>query len=200
MEPKFSVAPHFLKLALWPLEKFHGPQGDHVAHVEKHCYRVRLPAVARCRIMLESEKMEEVSEFKYLESVTKVLHKHGGMEREIREQVMKGRSVVGSLAGVMKGRNVSMDMKKGLRNSILLPTLTYELENQTWHGAQQSRGRALEMSYLRGACGVSRWDGLSNESVYERCGMTGHVCGVGWGGVGWGGMGEKEHPEMVWPY
>ncbi len=29
-------------------------------------YRVRLPAVARCRVMLGSEKMEEVSEFKYL--------------------------------------------------------------------------------------------------------------------------------------
>ncbi len=32
-------------------------------------YRVRLPAVARCRIMLGSEKMEEVNEFKYLGSV-----------------------------------------------------------------------------------------------------------------------------------
>ncbi len=29
-------------------------------------YRVRMPAVARCRIRLGSEKMEEVSEFKYL--------------------------------------------------------------------------------------------------------------------------------------
>ncbi len=28
-------------------------------------YRVRLPAVARCGVMLGSEKMEEVSEFKY---------------------------------------------------------------------------------------------------------------------------------------
>ncbi len=26
---------------------------------------------------------------------------------------------------------------------------------------------AVEMSYMRGACGVNRWDGLSNESVYE---------------------------------
>ncbi len=42
-----------------------------------------------------------------------MLYKHGGMEGEIR--VMKGRSVVGSLAGVMKGRNVSMDVKRGLR-------------------------------------------------------------------------------------
>ncbi len=82
-------------------------------------YSVRLPTVARCRIMLGSETMKEVSEFKYFGTV---LHKHG-VEGEIKEQVMKGRSVVGSLAGVMKGRNVSMDMKRGLRNSILLPTL-----------------------------------------------------------------------------
>ena len=26
----------------------------------------------------------------------------------------------------------------------------------------------MEMSYPRGACGVTRWDGESNESVYER--------------------------------
>ncbi len=50
-----------------------------------------------------------------------MLCKHGGTEGEIK--VMIGRSVVGSLAGVMKGRNVSMDVKRGLRNSILLPTL-----------------------------------------------------------------------------
>ncbi len=124
--------------------------------------RVRLPAVARCRIMLGSEKMEEVNEFNYLGTV---LCKHGGMEGEIRERVTKGRSVVGSLTGVMKGRNVSMEVKRGLRNSILLPTLTYGSKNWTWNGAQQSRVRAVEMSYLRGACGVSRLDGLSNECV-----------------------------------
>ncbi len=66
-------------------------------------YRVRLPAVARSRIVLGSEKMEEMSEFKYLGTV---LCKHGGMEGEIRERVIKGRSVVGSFAGVMKGITV----------------------------------------------------------------------------------------------
>ncbi len=48
-----------------------------------------------------------------------------------------------------KGRNVSKDVKRGLRNSILLPTLTYGSENWTWNGAQQSRVRAVEMSYFR---------------------------------------------------
>ncbi len=56
----------------------------------------------------------------------------------------------------MKGRNVSMDVKRGLRNSILLPTLTYGSENWTWNGVQQARVQAVEMSYLRGGCGVSR--------------------------------------------
>ncbi len=40
-------------------------------------YRVRLPAVTVCRIMLGSEKMEKVSEFKYMGTV---LCKHGGIE------------------------------------------------------------------------------------------------------------------------
>ncbi len=42
---------------------------------------------------------------------------------------MKGKSVMGPLAGVMKGRNVSMDVKRGLRYSILLSTLTYGSKN-----------------------------------------------------------------------
>ncbi len=44
---------------------------------------------------------------------------------------------------------------------------------------------AVEVSYLRGVCGVNRWDGVSNESVYERCGMGGHGSGVGCGVVEW---------------
>ncbi len=42
--------------------------------------------------------------------------------------------------------------------------------------------QAVEMSYLRGACGVSRMDGVSNESMYEHFGMShvdvGKKCGV----------------------
>ncbi len=77
----------------------------------------------------------------------------------------KGRSIVGLLAGLMKGRNVSMDVKRGLRNSILLPTLTYGSKNWTWNVVQQSRVHAVETNYLRGVYGVIKWDGLSNECV-----------------------------------
>ncbi len=77
-----------------------------------------------------------------------------------------------------EGEECVYGREEGLRNSILLPTLTYGSEHWTWNGAQQWRVCAVEMSYLRGACRVSRWDGLNNESVYERCGMRGRGSGV----------------------
>ena len=38
------------------------------------------------------------------------------MEGEVRERAVKGRSVIGSPARVMGGRNVSMEVKRGLRD------------------------------------------------------------------------------------
>ncbi len=82
----------------------------------------------------------------------------------------------------MKGRRVSMEVKRDLRNTVIVPTLTYASETWAWNESQRSRVQALEMSYLRGACGVSRMDGVSIESVCEHCGMchvgVGKKCGV----------------------
>ncbi len=36
----------------------------------------------------------------------------------------------------------------------------------------------MEISYLRGTCGVTRWDGESNGSMYDRCGMGSDANGV----------------------
>ncbi len=99
--------------------------------------------------------------------------------------MMKGKRIVQLLDGVMKGRNVSMDVKRGLRNSILLPAITNGSEIRTWFRVQLLRVRAVEMSYLREACGVNRWNGVSNETVYERCGMRRHGSGVGCSVVEW---------------
>ncbi len=48
----------------------------------------------------------------------------------MRDRTEKGRQVMGALERVMKGRNVSMEVKKGMRNSVILPTLSYASE--TW--------------------------------------------------------------------
>ena len=75
-----------------------------------------------------------------------------------------------------------MEVKRFLRNGLLLPVLTYVSETWTWNRAYQSRVCAVEMSYLRRACGVTRCEGKNNESVYGRCIMgpctNGVKCGV----------------------
>ncbi len=91
--------------------------------------------------------------------------KHGGTEGETRERALQGRKVVGSLGCIMNGRNVSMEVKRDLRNTVIVPTLINASETWAWNESQKSRVQAVEMSYLRGACGVSRMDEMSNECM-----------------------------------
>ncbi len=85
----------------------------------------------------------------------------------------------------MKGRNVSVEVKRGIRNSVILPTLSYASETWTWNAAHQSRVRAVEISYLLGACGMSRWHRESNEDVYRRFGMNETTMGMDCGVAEW---------------
>ncbi len=75
-----------------------------------------------------------------------------------------------------------MEVKRDLRNTTIVPILTYTSETWAWNESQRPGVQAEEMSYLRSACGVSRMDGMSNESVYECFGMChgceGKKCGV----------------------
>ncbi len=94
----------------------------------------------------------------------------------------KEEEVVGSLRRIMNGRSVSMEVKMDLRNTVIVPTLTYASETWAWNESQRSRVQVVEKSYLKSACGVSRMDGMSNEGVYKRFGMChvdkGKKCGV----------------------
>ncbi len=82
-------------------------------------------------------------ELKYLGTI---VCKHGSIEGEIWERTVKGRQVMGALERVMKGRNVSVEVKRAIRNSVILSTLSNASETWTWNAAQQSRIRAVEMS------------------------------------------------------
>ncbi len=64
--------------------------------------------------------------------------------------------MVGSLGCIMNGRSVSMEVKRDLRNTVIVPTFTYASEIWAWNENQRSRVQAVEISYLRSACGVSR--------------------------------------------
>ncbi len=125
-------------------------------------YRVGIECEKECKIILNGEAMEEVNEFKYLGSA---VCKHGGTEGETRERALQGRKVVGSSGCIMNGRSVSMEVKRDLRNTVIVPTLTYASKTWTWNESQRFRVQVVEMNYLRSACGVNRMDGMSNDCV-----------------------------------
>ncbi len=132
-----------------------------------------------CKIILNGEGMEELNEFKYLGSV---MCKHDGTEGDTRERALQGRKVAGSLGRIMNGRSVSLEVKRDLRNTLIVPILTYANETWAWNESQKSRVQEVKRNYLRSACDVSRMDEMSNESVYEGFGMChvgeGKKCGV----------------------
>ena len=66
-----------------------------------------------------------------------MLWKHREFEGGIREKVAKGSCVIGSLARIIKGRNVSIEVKRGLRNSIFLSPLMGGSETWAWNRTRQ---------------------------------------------------------------
>ncbi len=56
--------------------------------------------------------------------------------------------------------------KKGLHDGLIVLTIMYVSETWVWNERQRSRIQVVEMRYLR------RMDGESNESVYNRFGMS----------------------------
>ncbi len=65
---------------------------------------------------------------------------------------MQGRKVVGSFRRIMKGRSVSMEVKRDLRNTVIVPALTYVSETWAWNESQRFRVQAVEMSYILEEC------------------------------------------------
>ena len=80
--------------------------------------------------------------------------------------------VVGTLKAVTRNRVVSMEVKKSLHDSVVIPTLTYGSEAWTLMEKHKSRVRGVEMSYSRSECGVTWRDRLTNEEVRGRCGVV----------------------------
>ncbi len=101
-------------------------------------YRVGIECEKECKIILNGEEMEEVKEFKLCVNMV--------VQKETRERALQGRKAVGSLGRIMKGRSVSMEVKRDLRNTVIVPTLTYESKTWAWNESQRSRVQAVEMS------------------------------------------------------
>lgn len=63
-------------------------------------------------------------------------------------------------------KKLSAEIKRDLRNSIILATVAYGSEVWKCNEAEQSRVQAVEINYMRTSAEVTLMDGFSNEEVY----------------------------------
>ncbi len=66
-----------------------------------------------------------------------------------------------------EGKTCEPEGEEMYENYIVLPTQSYAPETWVWNVARQSQIHAVEMSNIRGACGVSRWNRKSNEMLMQ---------------------------------
>ncbi len=152
------------------------------------CQMLKLKVnVKKSKVVVSERKKHDVIEYRVrteCEKQCEIIQSYANrsMEVEVREKALQGIRVEGSLGCLMKGRTANMKTERALYDSKIVPTLMNESKKWAWNEGQRFRIQATEMGYLRGAWGLNRMDGESNESVYGKFGMSfkyeGMNCGV----------------------
>ena len=77
---------------------------------------------AELKVWLNGELIEEVVLFKYLGSV---ISKDARVSTDVRQSVSEGAAAYGAMKSIWRLKEVGMKVKKGLYESINLPTVLY---------------------------------------------------------------------------
>ena len=103
-------------------------------------------------VEMKGDMMEEVSDFLYLGAK---VSKDGGMEKELNHRITQARKSAGALGGMWNNRGVSIEVKRRMYESIVVPTVLYGSETWTWSRRVNKKVNVMEMSCLRKMCGVT---------------------------------------------
>lgn len=114
-------------------------------------------------IILDNERIEQVSSFQYL-GVT--LEETGKHEIEIGNRIKKANNVYWALRrGFINKKEITKETKMKVYKTIYRPVLTYGCETWTMTGQEKDKIGAVEMKYLRRVKGVTRRDRIRNEVI-----------------------------------
>ena len=120
-------------------------------------------------IMLNGERMEVVTSFKYLGSC---FSSDGGVKEDVSMRVGEGMRTFGAMKRMWSGRSVSLRVKRELYERIVVPTVMYGSESWGMKVEERNKLDVAEMKCLRSMCRVTRMDRVRNEVVRERVGVS----------------------------
>ena len=119
-------------------------------------HEVRFPTVT-----LGGAKEPKVEEFKYLGST---VQEDGGYTRKIRKRVKAEWNAWRKLSGLLCDKRVLVRVKGKIPHTVVRPSMMYGLETVRTIKTQEAELNVAEMKMLRFALGVTRKDGIKNES------------------------------------
>ena len=120
-------------------------------------------------ISLNGELLEEVQMFKYLGSNVTA---KGDVVDEVVYRIIEGQKELGAVNRVLKSRNVGLNVKKCVYETVIVPTVLYGAETWGLRESERKKLNVFERRCLRSMIGVTRRDRVRNTVIRERTGMN----------------------------
>jgi hypothetical protein len=121
---------------------------------------------AKMHIMIDGQKVEQVSHFKYLGSL---ISEDGYCEKDIRTRIGMGKSAFLAKKRLLTS-NINMGLKKRIIRSTVWSVMLYGAETWTLTQADRKRIEAFEMWVWRRMLKISWTQKISNEEVLMKVG------------------------------
>ena len=119
-------------------------------------------------IKVNGQKLETVTSFKYLGSVTT----DEGSKPEMLSRIAQATAALASFKPVWNDRSISLSSKIQLMGSIVTSIFLYACESRTLTAELQRRIQAMEMRCYRKILGISYKDHVTNEEVRAKIQQT----------------------------
>ena len=120
-------------------------------------------------VRLNGEMLEEVESFRYLGGE---IYRSAKMSVEVEQRTKEGMATFGAMKSIWRVKEVGMNAKKTLYESIIVPTVLYGGEAWGLKKAERERLDVMEMKCLRSMCGVTRLDRVENVELRRRVGVS----------------------------
>ena len=119
-----------------------------------------------CEALVDWNRMEYVSDFKYLRCVVDELDIDGA---EYRRKKAIGRRVEGAIRLLVIAKSLQLEYLKVLYEALLAPVLFYGIETMVWKEKKRSRVMAVQFDDLRGLLNIRGMNKVQNAWIRELC-------------------------------
>lgn len=134
---------------------------------EKTKCMVIAPHPIRCKLEVDGQIVQQVSEFRYL-GIN--ISSSGGVEKEVAEQVEKGLRIAGCLRNtIWDNKHLRTETKVSIYKAVVRPIFTYSAETRAETTTTQRLLTTAEMRTLRNIDGKTLLDRIKNEDIRRAC-------------------------------